>query len=249
MHLQSQMQYKLSFFLVTLGQFFAALTVFLGVYFMFARFNAVQGFTYRQALLCYAVMGTAFALAEMFGQGFQMYPRMLGNGEFDRALVRPRGIVFLSLAMHMDFARAGLLIQNVIVLVYAVSGGDVIWTWDKTLTLFLMIACGSLVFFALFLVQAAFAFFTVEGLEFMNILTYGGREFGRYPFSVYGRGILRFLTFGIPLALFQYYPLLYLLGREKGALYMLAPLFSLLFLVPAYAFFRLGLKRYKSTGS
>ena len=83
----------------------------------------------------------------------------------------------------------------------------------------------------------------------MNVLTDGGREFGSYPYSIYGDGILKFLTYVVPLALFHYYPLLYLLGVKKSILYMLAPLFSLLFLVPAYAFWRYGLHRYKSTGS
>jgi ABC-2 type transport system permease protein len=53
----------------------------------------------------------------------------------------------------------------------------------------------------------------------------------------------------IPLALFQYYPLLYLLDMEQSVLYMLAPVFGLLFFVPGYAFFRFGLSRYKSIGS
>jgi ABC-2 type transport system permease protein len=53
----------------------------------------------------------------------------------------------------------------------------------------------------------------------------------------------------IPLALFQYYPFLYLIGRETSMFYMLTPLMSLLFALPAYAFWRFGLSRYKSTGS
>jgi len=124
-----------------------------------------------------------------------------------------------------------------------------VWSWDKILTLCLMIVCGSVVFSALFLIQAAFAFFTTEGLEFMNVLTYGGRDHGRYPYSIYGKEVLRFLTFVIPLALFQYYPLLYLLDRERSTFYMLAPLLGLLFLIPGYVFFRFGLRHYKSTGS
>ena len=116
--------------------------------------------------------------------------------------------------------------------------------------------CGKCAFLTFFrastsfrLIQASFAFFTTEGLEFMNALTYGGREHGRYPFSIYGKGVLRFLTFVVPLALFQYYPLLYLLGRENGILYRLAPAIGLLFVIPSYAFFRFGLRRYRSTGS
>ena len=249
MHFMSQMQYKISFYLTLIGQFLVAFTVFLGIYFMFSRFNALDDFTYEQVLLCYSVVLMAFTLAEMFGRGFDLFPRMISNGEFDRALVRPRSVVFQVLAARMDFSRLGRQLQAVIVLCYALPRSGVVWTGDKILTLCLMVICGSLVFFGLFLVYAAFSFFTIEGLEFMNILTDGGREFGRYPFSVYGQIILVFLTFVVPLALFQYYPLLYLLDLEQSVLYMLLPLISTLFLLPCYAFFRFGLRRYKSTGS
>lgn len=131
----------------------------------------------------------------------------------------------------------------------AVPNSGVVWTWDKILTLCMMVICGSLIFSVLFLIQATFAFFTTEGLEFMNILTYGGRDHGRYPYSIYGKEVLRFLTFVIPLALFQYYPLLYLLDIEQSVFFMLTPLLGLLFLIPGYIFFRFGLRRYKSTGS
>jgi len=248
MHLKSQMQYKVSFFLTAMGQFLVSFAAFLGIFFMFSRFNEVEGFTYQETLLCFAVVLMAFSLAEMFGRGFDTFPRMLGNGEFDRALVRPRNVIFQVLAAKMDFTRLGRVVQAVIMFCYAIPRSGVLWTPDKILTLCLMVLCGSLIFFALFVVYAAFSFFTVEGLEFMNVFTDGGREFGRYPFSIYGEGILRFLTFVIPLALFQYYPLLYLLG-EKNMLYMISPLAGLLFLLPAYAFFRIGLARYKSTGS
>ena len=60
---------------------------------------------------------------------------------------------------------------------------------------------------------------------------------------------MRFLTYGIPLALFQYYPLLYLLDRAQNPILMFLPLLSLLFVLPCYALFRLGLRKYKSTGS
>ena len=188
-------------------------------------------------------------MAEVFARGFDIFPRLLGNGVFDRALVRPRGIIFQVLASHIEFLRLGIFIQAMGVLCYAIPNSGVVWTWDKVLTLFLMVSCGAAVFFGFYIVYASFAFFTTEGLEFMNILTYGGREFGRYPFAIYGNGILKFLTYVIPLALFQYYPLMYLLDRTQSAFYMFMPLCGLLFILPSCAFFRIGLWRYKSTGS
>lgn len=248
-HLKSQMQYKATFILNIFGRIIMSFATVAGVLFMFTRFNEVDGFTRSQTLLCTSVVTMAFSLAEVFARGFDIFPRLLGNGEFDRALVRPRGIIFQVLASHIEFLRLGIFIQAAAVLCYAIPNSGVIWTWDKILTLFLMISCGAVVFFGLYIVYASFAFFTTEGLEFMNILTYGGREFGRYPFAIYGGGILKFLTYIIPLALFQYYPLLYLLDRAQSTFYMFTPLIGLLFIIPSYTFFRIGLRRYKSTGS
>ena len=248
-HMKSQMQYKTSFFLTILGQFLVSFTVLLGMFFMMNRFNTVDGFTLQEVLLCFATVLMAFSIAECFARGFDTFPQMISNGEFDRVLVRPRGVVFQILAGKADFSRLGRLTQAVLVFCYAIPASGVIWTADKIITLLLMISCGTLVFFALFLIYAAVAVFTIEGIEFMNVLTDGGREFGAYPFSIYGESILKFLTYVVPLALFQYYPLLYLLDREQSIFYMLAPLLSLIFLLPAYAIWRFGLYKYKSTGS
>lgn len=249
LNLKSQMQYRISFFLTTLGQFITAFTSFFGLYFIFSRINAIDDFTYEQVLLCFAVMMTAFSLGQMFGGGLAVFPRLLGNGEFDRALVRPRNIILQVLMPNMDFTRLGLLVQAVMVLCYAIPISGIAWTWEKILTLCLMILSGGALFFGLFLFKAACSFFTIQNLNFMNIFTYGAHQFGRYPFSVYGKSVLTFFTFVIPLALFQYYPLLYLLDREPNTLFMLLPIIALLFLIPCYAFFRFGLSRYKSTGS
>lgn len=249
MHLKSQMQYKTSFFLSIFGQFLVSFTVLLGLFFMMNRFNTVDGFTLQQVLLCFATVLMAFSLAECFGRGFDLFPNMLSNGEFDRVLVRPRGIVFQVLAQKVDFTRLGRLTQAVLVFCYAIPTSGVTWTFDKISTLILMIFCGMLVFFGLFLIYAAITFFTTEGLEFMNVLTDGGREFGTYPYSIYGNGILKFLTFVVPLALIQYYPLLYIIGKTNNVLNMLSPFAGLLFLLPSYALWRFGLSRYKSTGS
>jgi len=249
MHLQSQMQYKSSFFFNVLGQFGVSFTTFLSISFLFNRFDSVGGFTYEEVLICFAMILIAFALAEFTGRGFDRFPALLGNGGFDRALVRPRNVVFQVLASQADFARLGRVIQAVAVLIYALPRSGIVWTWDNILTLCLMIVCGSFLFFGLFVLYAAFSFFTIEGLEFMNVLTDGGREHGRLPFSVYGDGVLKFLTYVVPLALVQYYPLLYLTGREKSIFYALTPVLALLFLLPCYLFFKFGMSRYKSTGS
>ncbi|MCL2628571.1 MAG: ABC-2 family transporter protein [Oscillospiraceae bacterium] len=248
-HLRCQMQYKASFFMTSLGQFLVSFSLLLGIFFMFLRFNTVEGFTFEQVLLCSAVILFTYSIAECFGRGFDAFPMMIGNGEFDRALVRPRSEVFLVLASKMEFSRIGRLLQAIALFCYAIPTSGIDWSADKVLTLFLMISCGVVIFFGLFVIYAAISFFTIEGIEVMNIVTDGGREFGAYPFSIYGNEVLKILTYVIPLALFQYYPLLYLIGVRDNPLYIFTPLIGLLFLIPCYGLWRFGLRKYKSTGS
>ncbi|NLV35689.1 MAG: hypothetical protein GXY17_03315 [Clostridiaceae bacterium] len=247
--LRSLMQYKASFVMSTIGQFLVSFTAFLGVYFMFSRFHSVSGFSYCEVLLCFSVLLTSFSLAECFVRGFDTFSVIISNGEFDRIMVRPRNEILQVLASRIEFSRIGRLLQALLMFAYALPSSEVVWSFDKILTLFFMIIGGFGVFSGLFVIYASLCFFTIEGLEFLNIFTDGGREFGRYPFSVYGEGVLKFFTYIVPLALFQYYPFLYLTGRTDRVIYMLLPLIGLLFIVPCLLFWRIGVRHYKSTGS
>ena len=179
MQLRSQMQYKASFFMTVLGQFLVSFTVFLEIWFLFSRFHSVEGFTFAEVLICFSVVLLAFSLTECFVRGFDVFPRLIKSGELDRILVRPRSVVFQVLTSFIEFSRLGRLLQAVAVLCYAVPMCGVVWTWDKVLTVVLMILGGICIFSALFVLYAGISFFTIDGLEFMNIFTDGGREFGK----------------------------------------------------------------------
>ena len=249
LNLKSQMQYKASLFLSCLGQFMTAFTSFFSIKFIFMQIDAVGGFTYGQVLLCFSVIMLSFSIGEAVGGGLANFPRMVNMGEFDRMLTRPRNLILQVIIPFFDFTRVGLLAQGIIVLGLAIPQSGVTWRADKIAGLVLMIVCGAVLFFCLFMFQAAFAFFSMNSLDFLNIFTYGARQFGRYPFSVYGKKILHFLTFCIPLALIQYYPLQFLIDDTAHQAAVFIPCLSLLFILPSYAFFRSALQKYNSARS
>ena len=246
---RSKMQYKKSFFMYSLGTFLVSFNVFAGIFFMFRRFSNVKGFTYSEVLLCYSIVLMAFSLAEMFARGFDTFPRMVRTGSFDRLLLRPRSIVLQVLGSQFELTRFGRLLQAVLLLAYGIWKSDVRWTFEKAMTVVFMIVGGTALFSGFFIVYASLSFFTLEGLEFMNIFTNGLKEYGKYPMGIYGKGLLWIMTFLIPFALVQYYPLLYLLDRRSGAGYIFLPLAAGLFLVPCYLLWRYGVRHYKSSGS
>lgn len=247
--LKSQMQYKASFFMTAVGQFLISFSAFLGVYFMLSRFHSVKGFEFSEILICFSVVLTSFAISECFVRGFDVFPRLIQSGNLDRILLRPRNEVFQVLTSNIEFTRFGRLLQALLMLAYAVPTSGIVWSFDKIMTVMLMIIGGIAVFSSLFVLYAGISFFTVEGIEFMNIFTDGTKEFGKYPVSIYGKGILKFYTYVVPIALFQYYPFLYLVGRSDSIGLIFLPLLGFLFMIPCYCFFRFGLRRYKSTGS
>lgn len=248
-HIKSMMEYKLSFFMTAAGQFLVSFNVFLGMFFLFQRFSTVAGFTYSQVLLCFSIFLMEFSLAECVARGFDTFSVIVRKGEFDRIMVRPRGLIFQVLASRFELTRLGRMLQALVMFWYGVTRSGIHWNGLKVITVVFMLTGGTLMFCGLFLVGAALCYFTLEGLEVMNIFTDGAREFGKYPAGVYGKRILQFCTFIVPYGLVQHYPLLYLLDQKRGIVWVFVPLLACFFLLPCYGLWRLGVRRYQSAGS
>ena len=250
MVIKSFMQYRMSMWMNTLGQFLVSFFYFLGIYLLFERFGTIAGWTFGEAALCFAVVNTAFATSECFARGFDTFQGFIKKGTFDRIMLRPRSTVLQVFGSNFEITRLGRLVQSAVVLGLALSWLQTDWTVAKILTLIFMILSGIFIFTGIFILGATVCFFTVEGLEFINIFTDGGREIAAYPLTIYNKWVMRFFTFIIPFASFNYLPLLYLTGRTQATpWHMLSPLLGLFFLLPCLAIWRFGIRHYLSTGN
>lgn len=250
-HLKSQMQYRTSFLLLTLGQSLTPIVTFAGLYFMFERFGHLKGWTLYEAALCYAIIGLAYSLSEIFARGFDTFSSLVINGEFDRLLVRPRNTILQVMGSRFEFARVGRLLQSIAILTWSLYELPIAFTTLKIVTLTLMIVGGVFIFSGIFIAAASLSFWTIQGLEVANVFTDGGREMAKYPLNIYQKWVTVFFTFVIPFGVINYLPLLYLLDRAdgNGLLYMLSPLFSIVFFLPCIVLWIIGVKHYRSTGS
>lgn len=248
---KSQMQYRTSFWLLTIGQFFLPFTVFAGLYFLFERFGQIQGWAFAEVALCFAVIHMAFSLSECFVRGFDSFSSLVVNGDFDRILVRPRSTVLQVLGSRFEFTRVGRLLQSLAVLAWSVAHLGADWTLIKAALLVLMVTSGVFIFSGIFILAATLCFWTVQGLEVANIFTDGGREMAQYPLNIYQKWVSRFFTFVIPFGCVNYLPLLYILDKHEGPalLHILAPLAGFVFLLPCLLIWRIGVRHYRSTGS
>ncbi|WP_019532661.1 ABC transporter permease [Paenibacillus ginsengihumi] len=249
---KAQMQYRTSFWLLSIGQFFVPFSVFAGLYFLFERFGQLQDWSFHEVALCFAVIHMAFAISECFARGFDAFSSLVAGGDFDRLLVRPRSTALQVLGSKFEFTRFGRLIQGVVVLAWALSGLSVEWTALKVITLILMVISGIFIFTGIFILAATLCFWTIQGLEVVNIFTDGGRELAQYPLNIYHKWATRFFTYVIPFGCVNYLPLMYILDKTEAhneTLYMLTPLAGVAFIVPCLLVWQFGVKHYRSTGS
>ncbi|MFC5700256.1 ABC transporter permease [Cohnella faecalis] len=248
---KAQMQYRMSFWLLTAGQFIIPFTVFAGLYFLFEHFGQIRGWDFYETALCFGIIHMAFAVSECLARGFDSFSTLVGGGDFDRLLVRPRSTVVQVLGSKFEFTRIGRMAQSVFVLLIAVQGAAVEWTALKIVVLLLMIASGVFIFTGIFMLAATMCFWTIQSIEVANIFTDGGREVAQYPLHIYERWVTRFFTFVIPFGCVNYLPLLYILDRNDGndLLYAAAPLAGFAFIVPCLLVWRFGVRHYRSTGS
>jgi ABC-2 type transport system permease protein len=193
---------------------------------------------------------------DMIFSGFdpQNFGQEIRRGTFDQLLLRPVNITMQVMGREFVLRRLGRVILGAAIFVFALTLTDVTWTWGKLLYLPFVIVGMVFFFGGLFIIGATITFWTIESIEVMNILTYGGSFLISYPMHIYTDWMRRFFTYIMPAIFLNYYPALYFLNKPDPFNFpafapFLSPLVGLLVLGAALAFWRFGRQHYQSTGS
>jgi ABC-2 type transport system permease protein len=251
---RSQMQYRASFIMLTIGQFLITGGEFLAIAVLFDRFGNLRGWSLAEIGVFYGLISVAFALSEAGVRGFDLFAGMIRSGEFDRVLLRPRTTVLQIVGREVQIMRVGRIAQALVVLLWAATALQVQWTAGRVLLMAWAVVGGAFLFSGLFVLQATLCFWTVETLELANTLTYGGVETGQYPLTIYREWFRKFFTYIVPLAAVSYFPALAILERQDPLgttrlFQVLAPAIGFAFFGASLLVWQVGVRHYHSTGS
>jgi ABC-2 type transport system permease protein len=251
MKIKSSMEYKESFIMVTIGSFVSTFLAFVGVWLLIDKFNVIDKWDINVITLTSGIAMFCHAITEMFGRGFDHFYKLIRQGDFDRIIVRPRSILIQVASSNFEVTKIGRVLLSIILLIIGISNINVDWNISKIIILLAMIFGSIIIFTGIIIIKAAFSFWTIEGIEIMNILSDGGRKLSQYPINIYDKWFNFIFTFIIPFGLINYFPLVYLLDKTNTTpvIYAITPFFTLLFILPCLLFWKNGLKRYASTGS
>ena len=250
MFVKSEMEYRASFIINMMASAITTLTAVLGIVFLIQKFGAVGGWSTEEVMLTTGIAIFGHTLTEIILQGFNHLHLKVKTGALDQMMVRPRGMLFQVMCSDFQISKIGRLIESIALMTYGLSKVSIIWTPYKLLVFIIILIGVNILFASLLILKAAFCFWTIDGMELMNILQEGGRDLSSYPISIYNEKFAKFFTFIVPFGMINYFPLMYLLDKGDAPFwYGLTPIATIPFMIVMLIIWRIGLRNYKSTGS
>jgi ABC-2 type transport system permease protein len=252
--IRSDLQYRTSFVLFTSSQFLITFLDFVTIFVLFQQVPTLDGWTVEEVAFLYGVSGVAFGLADVFVSQVDDLSTRIRDGSFDRLLIRPLGTLFQIVTDDFALRRFGKVGQAALVLVVALGRIDVDWTAGRVVMVPLMVVSGALIFGSVWVAGCSLVFWATEGREVVNAFTYGGNFLTQYPLNIYAQWLRRLFAIAVPLAFVNYFPALYVLGRDDdlgapAVVQFLSPAVAVVTVLTARAVWQTGVRHYRSTGS
>lgn len=254
--IRSQLHFRTSFLFEMIGTALITTFEFGSLALVLQRFGGIQGWTVGEVAFLYGLVEMSFGLMDMIFSGFDPpnFGKFVRQGLFDQLLLRPVNITVQVLGSEFTLRRVGKIAMGAAIFALAVSLTDLMWTPAKVLYLPFVVLGMILFFGGLFIIGATITFWTVESIEVMNILTYGGSYTISHPMHIYQDWLRRFFTYFVPAIFLNYYPALYFLNKPDPFNFppfapFLSPIVGLAVFLFALAFWRFGMRHYQSTGT
>ena len=249
---RASMAYPASFWMMAVGSFLMTGLDFVGIWVLLRNVDDLGGFGLAEIGFLYGATGLGIAFADLFVGRIERIGQMIRLGRLDTMMTKPVPLLVQVCADEFAPRRFARVLQSSIVFVWAATYVD--WSPSRALVSAEMVVSGSLIFFSLFVALACVQFWTADSSEVANAFTYGGNQVTQFPMTVFPEEVVKALTFVLPIAFVNWYPALYVLGRDDPfglpkALQFASPVAAALFLGVAALAWRTGVRHYRSTGS
>lgn len=227
LNLRTQMEYRVSFFIWLFIKLLNYGSSYLMVWLILDRFNGIGNWSISEVIVLWAILQLTYTLAAPFF--FHSAGRLeehINKGSLDYYLVQPLHPLVNLIARNFSWTYSSQTIMSLIVLCFALNASGFDWSITKVSFLVLTII-GGIGFYAFtFLLGGALSFRWIHSGSSIGNNIRWLMDFSQYPIGIYPKGLQAFLTFVIPAAMLNYYPAIYLLGKNEEIFFSFLPMLS-----------------------
>ncbi|MBQ9119294.1 MAG: ABC-2 family transporter protein [Lachnospiraceae bacterium] len=253
--MKSWFQYKVDAVLRSLAVFLREATGIIVIYFTLLKFDTLNGWNIYEMLFLFSLLFVTYGILIIFFTGLRDFGGTVRSGNFDRFILRPRGLLFQLIFCNADwFAAIGHGGLGIVLFVISAGKVGVVWNAATIVYYLLAIVGGVLIQGAIFLFLATLNIYLLETNSLKELFYWNMRKFAGYPISIFHKSIQVIMIYVVPFAFVNYFPAQYLLRKSDMAQYpdifmYLTPLVGGGMYLLAYAFWRFSIRYYKSSGN
>jgi ABC-2 type transport system permease protein len=222
--------------------------------FVVESFGEINGWSYGQLAFLYGISVISHALSMIFFvQGWFMGYYVI-EGDFDRYLTRPLGVMYQFFFTNINIFGITDLIPGIIVFIYGCIKCQINASPLFILQVVIMLIGATLIRGGIYIFLGSTSFHTRSAVDFGQYTQEIMDKTTMYPISMYPESLQFILTYLIPVGWVSFYPVSSLLGIENtiagGAIVPLITLLvGIIVMCIAAAYFTAGLKKYESAGN
>lgn len=240
--------YRLDCIVAFFSQLVVQLISFIFLLIVFQNTENIAGWNFKQILLLYGITRISIAIVGYcFDSLYDIGPRYIRNGEFDKILLRPVHPLISIIGASKDFSAVTDLVLGLVLTISMLIQLSIPITVVLIVKIIFFSIIGALIIGAINTIFSVASFWTYKSNEviwsFYRIYT-----FAEYPIDIYNKFIKILITVILPFAFAAYYPTMNYLGFDKYMIY-LSPIVAIVLWIIAVKLWNLALNKYRSTGT
>lgn len=247
-HIKTLLEYKTDFLVDITTVIARSIIGVVFIWVLFQNIKTINGWTFGEMLFLSGFSQLVFGLFNSFFT-LWLLEFLVTRGDFDKILIKPVNSLFLLVTEKLDIEHIGDVILALIIILISSQIIGLEWNLINVAMLVLFLASGVTILFSLALITSSLSFWFIRANTLTEVL-YQFTDFTRYPLEIYGTLITIFISFVIPFAFVNYYPVQLFIGKGIATNFAyLTPVVAIISFVIAYSIWKKGLKNYQSTGS
>ena len=260
---KSLIEYKIDFMTGMIALGVQQVSTFLVLFAVFTQIKAIGSYSFNEILLFYGYSQIIRGIDHIYNDNIWMVGwGKIRDGSFSQYLTRPVGIITHIVMERVQFDGIGELLIGVIIFLFAKIQLGLVFGLKGWLAFIVFIVAGLVIYFAIKMLCASVAFWTVSSGELMTV-AYDINSFTKYPLDIYKNIVLKnILIYFVPFAVVSYFPMAYFLrdneyiskvlginyGNRDFLILFVAGIAAMIIGI-AFTVWNRGLKRYNASGS